>query len=341
MIKSTSLLALWAASSATAAPGKPSGSWQPKGPWGHPWGRLSSSGCGKTHHTGYNNDTASHSIISGGLNRTYGVNVPNDYNDNPSKARALIIDYHGSGGNAWQQYDNSQYYNYPSGEEYVVVYPNAYGSNHSWQGPNYAPAGVSDLNFTIDLLDHIEDQYCIDTSLVYASGKSNGGGFVDTLACSDQGDRFAAFAIASGAMYTDTSRDSCSKKRAILESHGDMDSTIPYHPTKPGRGGPIPDISQWVSWWGYRTCGSSAKPQNSGDLGGYNTTSYSCGNWDKVIDHYQVFDLGHCWPSSTGENYDALAPDQDTRKCLDKVLDYTPVVLNFFSKWTLSNSPKN
>lgn len=337
MTRSAALSALLVASSAAApwGPGKPSQHWAPS------WGRDAVDGCGKTHHTGYNNDTASHSIISGGFNRTYGVNVPNDYNDNPNKRRALIIDYHGSGGNAWQQYDNSQYYNYAAGEEYLVVYPNAYGSNHSWQGPSYAPPGVSDLNFTTDLLDHIMEQYCIDTSMVYASGKSNGGGFVDTLACSDNGDRFAAFAMASAALYTDTSQDSCSKKRAILESHGDMDSTIPYHPTEPGRGGPLPDITKWVTWWGHRTCGSNAQAQHSGDLGGYNTTSYSCGSWNNVVDHYQVFDLGHCWPSSSGENYDALAPDQEKRKCQDKVLDYTPVVLDFFSRWTLENSPKN
>ncbi|KAK4503566.1 hypothetical protein PRZ48_004481 [Zasmidium cellare] len=324
MIKSSALAAIWAGSLATAAPGKPEGFER------QPWRRLATAGCGKTHHAGYNNDTATHSIISGGLNRTYGVNVPNDYNNDPNKARALIIDYHGSGGNGWQQYDNSQYYNYPAGAEYIAVYPG------HWQGPNYAPPGVSDLNFTTDLLDHIQEQYCVNTSLVYASGKSNGAGFVDTLACSDHGDRFAAFAMASAALYTDTSRDSCTKKRAILESHGDKDTTIPYHPTEPGRGGPLPDITQWVSWWGYRDCGSGAKAQYSGDLGGYNTTIYTCGNLNQVVNHYQIFDLGHCWPSSTGKNFDG-----SRSYCNDKSVDFTPVVLSFFSKWTIENSPKN
>ncbi|OTA22083.1 hypothetical protein BTJ68_14755 [Hortaea werneckii EXF-2000] len=124
----------------------------------------------------------------------------------------------------------SQYYTYQRSEDYVVVYPQGYDKH--WQGPSYATEGVDDLRFTSDLLAHMESEYCIDSSRVYASGKSNGGGFVDLLACSDAGDAFAAFAMASAALYTDTSLDSCTKRRAILESHGDQDTTIPYHPQR-------------------------------------------------------------------------------------------------------------
>jgi poly(3-hydroxybutyrate) depolymerase len=108
---------------------------------------------------------------------------------------------------------------------------------------------VDDLQFTTDLVAHVQGEYCIDSSRLYASGKSNGGGFVDTLACSDHGDQFAAFAMAAAALYTDTSRGSCTKKRAILESHGLADATIPYHPGgTPGAGGPLPDIEKWVNY---------------------------------------------------------------------------------------------
>ncbi|KXT14916.1 hypothetical protein AC579_3057 [Pseudocercospora musae] len=303
-----------------------------------------STGCGMTHNEGFNNGTANHCIESGGYTRTYAVNVPDGYNDNTEKKWPLIIDYHGklpsscNGGTPYQQYDNSQYYKYSAGQEYLVVYPQGY--NGSWQGPSYAVKGVDDLQFTTDLLAKMRTKYCIDDNRVYASGKSNGGGFVDTLACSDNGDEFAAFAMASAALYTDTREGSCTKKRAVLESHGDEDSTIPYHPTKDGSGGPLPDIDKWVSWWGQRTCGSGAMPVNSGDLGGYNTTCYSCGDYSDVISHYQIFDLGHCWPSSTSSNWDASDHyDQTTRKCLDKALDYTPVVLDFFGKWNLANAP--
>ena len=124
--------------------------------------------------------------------------MPDSYNDDLTKEWPLIFDYHGNGGNGWQQYDNSQYYRFKAAQNYVVVYPQ--GVNDSWQSADYATPGVNDLQFTSDLLAHIKENYCVDTNHVYASGKSNGGGFVDFLACSDNGDDFAAFAM--GQDYT-------------------------------------------------------------------------------------------------------------------------------------------
>lgn len=296
-------------------------------------------GCGITHPSGFSNDTQSHHLESGGLTRTYAVNVPDDYNRAPNVARPLVIDYHGNGGTGWQQYENSQYFKYKAGENYVAVYPQAF--NGSWQGAAYSTPGVDDLQFTTDLVAHLRNKYCIDDNHIYASGKSNGGGFVDLLACSDNGDEFAAFAMASPALYPDTNQTWCTKRRAIIDSHGDEDATIPYHPTEPGSGGPLPDISEWVSWWGHRDCGPHAKAAYSGNLGGYNTTTYSCGRYRDVFTHYQIFELGHCWPSDDGSNWDASNHyNQTERKCLDGALDFTEKVLDFFAVWSLRNAPR-
>lgn len=295
---------------------------------------LKSAGCGKQHAAGFHQDTATHRICSGDRNRTYAVNVPNDYNTKSNTPWPLIVDYHGNGGTPDGQYNNSRFYNYPAGQEYLAVYPA--GVEQHWQGPSYAIAGVDDLQFTTDLLNHLSQEYCIDPSRIYASGKSNGGGFVDTLACSDHGDAFAAFAMAAAALYTDTSESGCPKQRAILESHGDLDGTIPYLPTEPKTGGALPNITQWVEWWGQRDCCNPIHDRReTGDLGGYNVTSYSCNGYINVVQHYQVFELGHCWPDSSGLNTDSRRST-----CSDHVLDFTPVVLDFYSKWNLSNAPQ-
>lgn len=302
--------------------------------------RHQSPGCGMKHHAGFSNDTAKHNLQSGGQERTYAVNVPSHYNQNPRKAVPLIIDYHGSGGTGYKQYENSQYFKYAAGQEYLAVYPQ--GVDGNWQSANYSTPGVDDLQFTTDLVSHLRTQYCIDDTRIYASGKSNGGGFVNLLACSDDGDQFAAFAMASAALYSDLNQTWCTKRRAIIDSHGDEDATIPYHPTEDGSGGPLPDISRWVRWWGHRTCGRYARSHKSGDLGGYNTTTYSCGRYHDVVSHYQIFELGHCWPSVDGSNWDASDNyDQTTRKCLDGALDFTSKVLEFFAAWDLRNAPKN
>ncbi|EMC98305.1 carbohydrate esterase family 1 protein, partial [Baudoinia panamericana UAMH 10762] len=227
-------------------------------------------------------------VTTDGHTRYYSVQVPNPYDrKNPYP---LIFDYHGASDTSTIQRNNSAYFNYT--QDYLVVYPQGWGRH--WQGPAYAHKGVNDTLFTSDLLAHIEDNYCIDPSRVYASGKSNGGGFVDTLACSSAGDAFAAFAMASAALYTDLNKSSCARRRPILESHGLMDTVINYTGSAKGNGGPLPNIDSWVSWWGERDCGPNATPHYDTQPRGYNVTAYSCGDLTDVVKHYEVFDLGHC-----------------------------------------------
>jgi poly(3-hydroxybutyrate) depolymerase len=78
---------------------------------------------------------------------------------------------------------------------------------------------------------------------------SNGGGFVNTIACNDVGGEFAAFAPASGAYYTDNSGvdDGCKPARAslpILEIHGGSDESV-YYSGGVGEGGIEPAIPDW------------------------------------------------------------------------------------------------
>jgi poly(3-hydroxybutyrate) depolymerase len=60
-------------------------------------------------------------VISGNRTRTYGVNVPHNYNSNLGKQWPLIIDYHGNNGTPDQQYNNSMYWKYSKGQDYLIV----------------------------------------------------------------------------------------------------------------------------------------------------------------------------------------------------------------------------
>lgn len=245
---------------------------------------------------------------------------------------------HGKGGTSDSQRDNSMYYNYAASSNYVIVYPQGVdgGSGSAWQGPTYADKSVNDVQFVADLLTYLKNNYCINTDRIYASGKSNGGGFVDTLACSDTGDQFAAFAMAAAALYTDTSKESCSKKRAILESHGDDDNTIPYNGGQ-GSGGPIPNVGQWVRFWGERNCGTGA-PSSRNLQTGYHIQTFSCNGYSNVVSHYHLYSpAAHCWPQDKGTNSDAKTIASCAKS---KALDYTPVVLDWFTRWNLQNAPK-
>ena len=130
-----------------------------------------------------------------------------------------------------------------------MVYPDGLGGN--WAGANYSTATVpQDLQFVWDLLADVRKDYCIDSSRIYATGLSNGGGFVGTLACNDTvGGEFAAFAPASGAFYTDATGvdDGCKPARSvtpIMEFHGGADNSVFYNGGE-GEGGFEPAIPTW------------------------------------------------------------------------------------------------
>ncbi|KAK3072496.1 hypothetical protein LTR53_006703 [Teratosphaeriaceae sp. CCFEE 6253] len=289
------------------------------------------SGCGKAHAAGFHDSqSATATLVSNNKTRRYAVQVPKNYK--PAHPYPVIFDFHSASDTPRDQRDNSAYFNYTN--DYLVVYPRGLGL--SWQGPAYATEGVDDLLFTTDLLAHIRGAYCVDPARVYASGKSNGGGFVDTLACSDAGDAFAAFAMASPALYTDLNITAChGKKRAILEVHGNKDTTTPYHPTAHVRGGAVPDIGKWVSWWGQRDCGTGAKAVVDTKNAKYNVTSYSCEGRSGVVQHYRLADGGHCWPSPKGLNFDGRGGHCKGARSLD----FTAKVLGFVGNFTLQNAP--
>jgi poly(3-hydroxybutyrate) depolymerase len=301
-------------------------------------------GCGTPHAGGYSDSKSNHNITSSGNARYYTIDVPANYNNNKSDPWPLILDFHGANRDAANQYNNSQYFAESRGDDYIVVYPE--GMDGKWESASYAVKGADDVQFISDLLDQLDNNYCINSDRVYASGKSNGGGFVDLLACSDLGDSFAAFAMASAALYSDNyykdkSVDGCPKSRAILESHGGEDSTVPYtgQSSRKGTGGKSPDIPDWLGWWARRDgCKKHDDPVLDNKHDGYNITSYSCGGFDDVVQGYYIPDLNHCWPSADGNNSDSGARENG---CSFRGLDFTSVVLDWFGRWDRNNAPQN
>lgn len=120
----------------------------------------------------------------------------------------------------------------------------------AWAGPTYAEVPVvEDLQFVSDMIDDLKSKYNIDSNRIYAGGMSNGGGFVGTLACSEVGSQFSAFASVAGSFYTDVNGTGCLASRSplpFLEIHGGSDKGVPYAGGM-GYGGPLPPIPVWYA----------------------------------------------------------------------------------------------
>ena len=186
---------------------------------------------------------------------------------------------------------------------------------------SYAASGVSDKAFTTDLLNYLKSKYCIDSNRIYASGMSNGGGFVSTLACSlAYGSDFAAFAPVAGAFYTDVNNRTCKPAQVplpILEFHGTNDTVIPYNGGN-GAGGAVPAIPDWLSRWAVRNgCSDppTASAMHNHTSRNHTRVTYSCNGDKDIVDHYKLIGMGHSWPNVSRRTAG---------------IDATPRILEFF-----------
>lgn len=282
-----------------------------------------SEGCGSSLSKGFKAGGSSNTvqIKSSGVSRDYNIYVPESYNI--KVAAPLFLSFHGGFQTADDQEQLSQLSNPFFNPHGIAAYPQ--GIDECWQGVPGCE-GTDDIQYTMDIIDDITSSYCVDTTRIYATGKSDGGGLLGLLACnSTSAATIAAFAPVSGAFYNQNSSMACERGRSstpMLEFHGSDDTTIPYS------GGArkdelLPSIPDWLVLWASRDGDDKSNSTSS-----LHSDNVQISSWDDITVGYLINGLGHAWPS-TVSNIDN--PD-------GTYLNATPIILDFFAKNTLSNA---
>ncbi len=139
-------------------------------------------------------------IQSAGESRGFAMRLPDDYDNN--RPYWLIFGFHWNGGNS-KEVDSGGSNGYEmahfglqklSDNGAIFVAPQGIGNG-------WANSGGRDLTFVDDMVKLITDNYCVDTSRLFANGFSYGGGMSYALACA-RADVFRGVAIYNGGVLS-------------------------------------------------------------------------------------------------------------------------------------------
>src|SRR5688500_6920485 len=119
-----------------------------------------------------------HELMSGQRQRSYRLFVPAQYDGRTPLP--LVLNLHGSGGNAAGQARTSGFEDVATSEGFAVASLQADGGR--WNVPVNETL-PDDVAYVSDVIDHVAARLCIDLARVYATGFSGGGRMSSRLGC--------------------------------------------------------------------------------------------------------------------------------------------------------------
>ena len=229
---------------------------------------------------------SSQQLVSGQRQRSYRLFVPPGYDGH--QRLPLVLDLHGSGGNAAGQARNSGLETMSAGERFLVATLEAEGGR--WNVP-VQENRANDVAYVGDVISHVAARVCTDETRVYVTGFSGGGRMTSLLGC-QLGSRIAAIAPVSGLRFPGP----CPGRPVpVLTFHGLADPQNPYDGHAAGRGAEwlesVPDAL--AGWARHNSCnGSVILDDPPGPL---STMRYQGCDDDAEVRMIRIDGLGHTW----------------------------------------------
>ena len=144
--------------------------------------------------------------------REFILYVPSGYD--PNRPTPVVVMCHGSNQHPNNMYENTGWVNKAEQENIIIVFPGSWkyplvsepGVHEKWNTPGTAadvPPGTElkdDVKFMRVIIDDLNATFNVDEKRIFASGLSNGGGFVITRLLIEMNDVFAAFGTAGAGL---------------------------------------------------------------------------------------------------------------------------------------------
>lgn len=162
--------------------------------------------------------TGMQSLTSDGVQRTYWVEMPADYD--PNEPYPVIIGLHWRGGSADDVRGWSGFFGLKNeyGNSAIFIAPQ--GLDAGW-----ANTGDRDIHFMRSMIGQVQQGACTDTQRVFATGFSFGGMMSNAMGCG-MGDVVRAIAPMAGSLWSGCAPST--SRVAALFIHAQDDNTVPY-----------------------------------------------------------------------------------------------------------------
>ena len=269
-----------------------------------------SKGCGKASSLRSNRKVENgeqFSINVGGKNRTFFITLPNNYDN--TKPHKLLIANHCMGSKAEDFVHHNPDYDHPTpyygqqkldkNGDYIFVAPQG-NDNGTWNGKD-------DHQFVDEMITAMFDNYCVDTTRVFATGFSFGAMFTNSLA-QDLQERLRAVAVYATADYNiwlpsagSGRYDAKNLPIAWMGVHGKRDGVCNYDRAKTSALPRILKRNGKADANGNFTDASSEKPQ---EFNG--TAGHVCYDFKTVDERFPVkwcsWNGEHQWTAHDGSN---------------------------------------
>jgi len=246
-------------------------------------------------------------LTSGGRVRDAIVDLPGAYDG--TAPVPLVLNFHGAATTADMHRGYTDMHLAATGRGWISVHPD--GLQRTWDYLSESP----DVVFVRQLLDELEQNLCIDTSRIYATGLSNGGYFSYQLAC-DLAPRLTAIAAVAAGDVTLGCRPGVVVP--LLHLHGTDDNVVPYD------GSPwLKGAEESVAGWAQRVNECPADPVPGFATGDVHCDVWSCGPTDEAT-LCTIDGGGHTWPG--GYPIPLLGSTNDD-------IDASESILDFFARW--------